>query len=188
MVSRLQDRQSVVRIPEAARYFSLLQQLLDWICCPPIFLFSGYTGLYSWRQSGRDFQHELTYTPICHKPSLRLLGHTDEPYRIFGNSRPAQKQFTPAALHPTFRNSPFPESLWLRSIDRAIGFAVVISMGNSVLLLDGNLTSPKLLVTMIATRRKTTSCQENKKINYTSTFQRGQRNKSQGLIFLLLII
>jgi hypothetical protein len=102
--------------------------------------------------------HELTYTPICHKPSLRLLGHNDEVYLIFGNSCPNQRQFIPAAVYLTFRDSPFPEFLMLRSLDGMIGFAVVISIGKSVLPLEGNLTSPKLLVTMIATRRKATSC------------------------------
>jgi hypothetical protein len=137
-----------------------------------------------------ELQQETTYTPICHEPLLLWLGHTDEPYRTFSNSCPAQKLFTPAALHPTFRDSPFPEFVWLRSLDRAIGFAVVISMGKSVLPLDGNLTSPKLLMAMMATRRKTTSCQENKKINYTLTYQHGQRytRKSQGNFLRLLII
>ena len=130
-------------------------------------------GTLSLEREQPGLLHELTYTPICHKPSLCLLGHNDEVYHILGNSCPNQRQFIPAALYPTFRDSPFPEFLMLRSLDRAIGFAVVISMGKSVLPLEGNLTSPKLLVTMIATRRKNTSCQENKKINYTSTYQRG---------------
>lgn len=119
-------------------------------------------------------QHQFTCTPI----SLHCLcWDTDEIYHTIGNSRLAQRQFTLAALHPTFRDSPFPEFLGFRSLDKAIGFAVVLSIGNSVLPLDGNLASPKLLVAMIATRRKPTSCQENKKINYTSTYQRGQRYK-----------
>lgn len=120
-----------------------------------------------------ELQHELIYTPICHKPSFLWPGHTDEPYRTFGNSCPAQKLLNLAPPHLTFRDGPFPEFLWLRSLDRAIGFAVVISMGKSVLPLDGNLTSPKLLVAMMATRTKTTSCQERKKMNYTLTYQHG---------------
>jgi len=66
-------------------------------------------GALSMERERAELQQETTYTPICHEPLLLWLGHTDEPYRTFSNSCPAQKLFTPAALHPTFRDSPFPE-------------------------------------------------------------------------------
>jgi hypothetical protein len=99
-----------------------------------------------------------------------------------------KRQLTPTALNPTFRDSPFAEFLWSRSRDTAIGFTVVISSGKSVLPLDTNLTSPKLPVARIATRKKTTSCQENKKINYKWACQHGEKYKGQGHFIRLLVI
>jgi hypothetical protein len=41
----------------------------------------------------------------------------------------------------------------------------VISVGDCVLPLDGNIAAPRLLVVRIASTAKTTSCHENKTIN-----------------------